>query len=256
MLRFCIFGNPIKHSISPQIHREFARQAGLEISYVKVAPKPDQFENAVRSFQQQGGHGANITSPFKEHAFTLCDSITERAGIAKSVNTFLFQDGKIIGDNTDGIGLIRDITINLQYGLGGKKIMILGAGGAVRGILQPLLNEKPREIIIMNRSLDNAKKMADEFSVDWLDTLENQTADVVIDCLPFNTTIALPDSFLFSNNSLFYDLKYNQIMLKNNATIKANGLGMVVEQAAEAFFGWTGFRPCKHSLRSCSHQDW
>ena len=243
MYHLCIFGNPVKHSISPEIHKQFAKQAGIEISYVKIEPLLDQFENAVRTFQQSGGIGASITSPFKERAFALCDTVTERASIAKSVNTFLFQAGKIIGDNTDGVGLIRDITKNLHYSLQDKKIIILGAGGAVRGILQPLLNQKPAKIIIANRTLEKAKKMAGEFSVEWTDTLGNQIADVVIDCLPFNTNITLPNSFLFSENSLFYDLKYNQPMMDNKATIKANGHGMVLEQAAEAFFGWTGFRP-------------
>ena len=243
MYRFCIFGNPIKHSISPQIHTAFAKQARLEISYAKIEPTVDEFEKAVRAFAQAGGHGANITSPFKERAFVLCDKTTERASIAKSVNTFLFQEEKIIGDNTDGVGLIRDITKNLHYDVRDKKIIILGAGGAMRGILRPLLDENPAKIIIVNRTLEKAKKMASEFSVESGNTLENQTADIVIDCLPFNTNYIIPDSFSFSENSLFYDLKYNQPMMENKATIKANGLGMVIEQAAEAFFGWTGFRP-------------
>lgn len=245
---FCIFGNPVKHSLSPQIHTAFAKQFSLTLSYEKIEPELPLFENAVRDFQQAGGHGANITAPFKQRAYAMCDNVSERARLAKSVNTFIFQDKKIVGDNTDGVGLIRDITHNLHYSLTNKKIILLGAGGATRGIINPLLNENPDSIIIFNRTRDHAKTLSAEFNIDYCDTLLHQSADVVIDCLPFNTGMTLPNDFAFSQDSLFYDLKYHQPMMPNQATIKAAGIGMLIEQAAEAFYRWTGYQPNTHDI--------
>lgn len=250
--KLCIFGNPIQHSISPELHQGFAKQCGLNISYVKIEPALPDFEKAVLDFMRAGGHGANITSPFKERAFAMCDDVSERAAIAQSVNTFVFKDGKIFGDNTDGIGLIRDIKHNLQYDLKNKTIIILGAGGATRGILHPLLNENPKNIFIYNRTFEKAKQLAQQFSVHAIKTLENQQADVVINALPFDATILMdprdkPEadekSFQFTNDSLYYDLKYNQPLIQNHATHQADGKGMVIEQGREAFWVWTGVLP-------------
>jgi shikimate dehydrogenase len=252
-LSFCILGNPVKHSMSPEIHTGFAKQFNLGISYVKIEPAYDQFEDAVRAFQKNGGHGANITAPFKERAFLMCDETTSRAHIAKSVNTFLFQSGKIIGDNTDGIGLLRDIKHHLQFSLTDKKILLLGAGGATRGILQPLIDENPAEILIANRSTKKAEALVNEFltlqkkpcllSANKTHLLNTTPIDVMIDCLPCDADTDIIQNIQFTPNSLFYDLKYHVKMRENTATIKANGLGMLMEQAAAAFYFWTGHYP-------------
>src|SRR3990167_611716 len=208
-----IFGNPVAHSISPQIHTAFARQFNLDVSYIKIKPALNKFREAVLNFKNNGGFGANITAPFKCEAFSLATIKTDRAMIAQSVNTFIFQGDTIVGDNTDGVGLLWDIKNNIGYTLTGKKILILGAGGAVRGILHPLLMEKPAEIIIANRTIENPQKLCEEFShygqlrAINFDQLTNDCVDVIIDGTGFDATISL--SLSLSQNSLFYDLKYN-----------------------------------------------
>lgn len=249
-------GNPIEHSLSPLIHAEFAHQFSLDISYIKIKPELNAFEQTVFEFIKNHGVGCNITAPFKREAFEMSTTQSERAMIARSVNTFIFRDNNIVGDNTDGVGLVRDIKNNLHYSLTEKKILILGAGGAVRGILHPLLMEKPLEIIIANRTIENAKTLCDDFSSYGqlrymsFDELNNEEIDVIIDGTGFETKIALPDSLKLTKNSLFYDLKYNanhspikSWAMKKNGSIIANGFGMLVEQAAESFYLWTGCRP-------------
>lgn len=252
----CVMGNPIQHSLSPFIHAEFARQFSLDVSYSKIKPELNHFMEAVFDFINNRGFGCNVTAPFKQQAFEIATTRSERAMIARAVNTFIFRDGNIIGDNTDGIGLVRDIKNNLRYSLIGKKIVIIGAGGAVRGILHPLLMEKPNVIIIANRTLDHAKKLCDDFSVYGrmrcmrFDELYCEEVDVMIDATGSNTQVALPDTLFLSQNSLFYDIKYSNThshikshALKKNAGILADGFGMLVEQAAESFYLWTGCRP-------------
>lgn len=243
--QLCIFGNPVKHSISPQIHLGFARQFNLDVSYRKIKPPLDGFKKAVFDFKNSGGFGASITAPFKQEAFQIATIKTERAMIAQSVNTFIFQSNNIVGDNTDGVGLLRDIKNNIHYDLKNKKILILGAGGAARGILHPLLMENPAEIIIANRSIENAKILCDAFSqygnlrsIHFTE-LKNSEVDIVIDSTSVDAKLLLPNSLLIKD--FFYDLKYSGAA--SNDAAHFNGLGMVVEQAAEAFYAWTICRP-------------
>lgn len=255
--KLCVIGNPVEHSLSPQIHQQFAKQFGLNIRYTKMQPEIDAFAQTVIAFRQAGGYGCNITIPFKQEAYQLATQTSKRAFIAKAVNTFLLHaDGTIYGDNTDGLGLVNDIKNNLHYSLTGRTILILGAGGAVRGILHPILLESPARVIIANRTVEKAQQLAKTF-VEYgeitgcgFDDLKNTRVDVVIDGTGFHSAPQLPERLDLSENSLCYDLKYgktsNLFMRwahKKNCQHIAEGLGMLVEQAAEAFFIWTGKRP-------------
>jgi len=257
MHTYCVVGNPIDHSKSPWIHTQFAKQVGLTINYEKVKSEINKFNNCVEKLKMNGVKGFNITLPFKENAYQISTLLSDRAAIAKSVNTikFLSQD-QIYGDNTDGVGLIIDIIQNLNYSLKGKRILILGAGGAVRGILYPLLMQSPEKIIIVNRTRDKAKLLAKEFFFygrifDYdFEELNDIEIDVMIDGTSFDSVLSIPKTLHFSKNSLFYDLKYTDkitdtMMIAKSAgvSIVKDGLGMLIEQAAEAFYVWTNIKP-------------
>jgi shikimate dehydrogenase len=254
-LKFCIMGDPVAHSKSPWIHQQFAQQFLLNLDYGRIKPEAGKFIEAVEQFRLDGGNGFNITQPFKQQAFQLAHATSERAAIAKAVNTILFMpDGKIFGDNTDGAGFIQDITRNHHYSLFQKKILMIGAGGAIRGILQPLLSQNPDVVIIANRTLENARQLANEFSeygnirASDFEDLKNLKIDMLIDGSPSDAKIQLP-SLSFSAESFYYDLKYeNAFSLlcterKCKVAKRANGFGMLVEQAAESFYLWTQQKP-------------
>ncbi len=254
--KLTVIGNPIAHSKSPWIHQQFAKQGGLDVSYDKTESPLDGFKSTVLCLKSRGYGGANITAPFKEEAYRLADIKSEHAKIAGAANMLTFSaDGSIYADNVDGRGLITDIQINHNYALKNKKILILGAGGAVRGILHPILETNPQIVIIGNRTESKAKNLAEEFSQygNILSLKFNELSDdydVIIDGTSF-TAWPLPISDeVFIHCSLIYDLKYSdkltQILekataLKVNSCL--NGFGMLVEQAAEAFTLWTGFKP-------------
>jgi shikimate dehydrogenase len=256
--RLAVMGNPVEHSKSPWIHNEFAKQFDLTIDYIKIQPKLDEFEQEVEQFKASGGYGFNITIPFKQRAFNLSTECSQRAKIAKAVNTLVYKSGTdIYGDNTDGIGLIRDITQHFKYTIKNKSILLLGAGGAVRGILYPLLCESPSLITIANRTIEKATQLTKDFQ-DFgeiqscgLSSLAGQQYDLVIDGTGFsNEEMAIPDNLRLSAESFCYDLKYSSTptpFMKwakdRKSSIVADGLGMLVEQAAEAFFIWTGEKP-------------
>lgn len=260
--KLCVMGNPIEHSQSPWIHQQFAKEFNLSIDYTKVKPDIDHFPLAVEQFRDDQGYGFNITQPFKQQAYKLCTEVASRAAIAKSVNTVtLGADGNIYGDNTDGIGLVNDITSNLRYSLFKRTILIMGAGGAVRGILSPILSQWPAQVIIANRTIEKARKLADEFSAlghcigCGFDQLNHFTVDVVIDGTSFGSDLPIPEGLTLSENSLCYDLKYTggstqlaEWAKMNNSQVIANGWGMLVEQAAESFFIWTGEKPNTQSI--------
>lgn len=250
MKKFAVFGYPIAHSLSPQIHQGFAEPLNIEISYTKIDPGPDGFVDAVKAFQAAGAFGANVTSPFKEEAYQLCDSLSPRAKSAQSVNTLSFQkDGAISGDNTDGIGLATDIQKNCSYTLSGKRILVLGAGGAARGIIPALLDTVPASLTVTNRTPSKAAVIATQFPgivTCGLNELKHHLFDVIINATNANPTLP-PD--ILSTESLCYDLNYTKnttAFLKwakeNNAGLCKNGYGMLVEQAAEAFNLWHGVR--------------
>lgn len=256
--RYCVFGNPIAHSKSPAIHARFAAIAAQDMSYEALLAPLDGFAVTVREFVAAGGRGANVTVPFKEEAFRLCGKRSVRAERAGAVNTLVFDGAEIFGDNTDGAGLVSDITGNLGIGLRGKRVLLLGAGGAARGVVEPLLAQQPASLFIANRSADKALALAASFSdivaVDAgnLAKIVGNSFDVVINATSASLsgeTLPLPDG-IFAPGSLAYDMMYGKGEMPfmrqaraQGASQCADGLGMLVEQAAEAFALWRGVRP-------------
>lgn len=256
--RYCVFGNPIAHSKSPAIHAAFAALTAEDLSYeARLAPTAG-FKNAVAEFIEIGGRGANVTVPFKEEAFRLCDTLTPRAARAGAVNTLCFVDGRIHGDNTDGAGLVADLLDNLNCPIVGKRVLLLGAGGAARGVIEPLLTQSPASLAIANRSEDKAHALAQAFAdlaaVDGgnFADLAGKSFDLVINATSAslsNARLPLPPG-LFAPDSMAYDMMYGkgetpflgQARAQGAAHV-ADGLGMLVAQAAEAFFVWRGLRP-------------
>lgn len=252
-------GNPIAHSKSPKIHSAFAQQIGQQIHYQAILVDQDEFDSALDAFQKQGGKGLNITVPFKEDACKAAESLTARAERACAVNTLWFdKGGKRCGDTTDGIGLVRDLTVNHNISLAGKELLILGAGGAVRGILDPLFDQNPARIVIANRTISRAEELAASFSdrgeliaVDY-DYLKGQRFDLIINGTSASlqgTIPPLPDDVL-RTGACCYDMMYASMdtpfvtwAKKHNATHALDGTGMLVEQAAESFYIWRGVRP-------------
>lgn len=256
--RYCVFGNPIAHSKSPAIHARFAAIAAQDMSYEALLAPLDGFAVTVREFVAAGGRGANVTVPFKEEAYRLCGRRSARAERAGAVNTLVFDGAEIFGDNTDGAGLVSDITGNLGIGLRGKRVLLLGAGGAARGVVEPLLAQQPASLFIANRSADKALALAASFSdivaVDAgnLAKIVGNSFDVVINATSASLsgeTLPLPDG-IFAPGSLAYDMMYGkgETPFMRQARVQgasqcADGLGMLVEQAAEAFALWRGVRP-------------
>ena len=258
--KYAVFGNPIDHSKSPEIHRQFAEQTGQALSYEKQLVDPQGFEAAADAFFAGGGKGLNITVPFKQDAYAYVARTTPRARRAGAVNTLSKEaDGTILGDTTDGVGLVTDIKHNLGWQIRHKKVLILGAGGAVRGVLEPLLEEQPQHIIIANRTVDKALQLAKGFAeFGYLlgcgfDMLDEQQFDVII-----NGTSAslqgelppLPECLINADGStVCYDMLYGaeptpfmQWASERGAKV-SDGLGMLVGQAAESFALWRGVRP-------------
>ena len=252
--KYAVIGNPIAHSKSPLIHAEFAKQTNQDISYEAVLAPLDGFAATIQDLINKGFKGANVTVPFKLEAFALCDNLTELAQTAGAVNTLTFSANQIFGDNTDGIGLVNDIQHNLGAGLQGTRILLLGAGGAAQGVFLPLLNTNPASITIANRTLDNAQKMVSEslssVTASTFEDLKNQQFDIVINATSTglsDTALPIPNN-IFAKNCLAYDMMYARETLfmaqaRANGAQVVDGLGMLVEQAAEAFYLWRGVRP-------------
>ena len=255
---YAVIGNPIEHSKSPQIHAAFARETGQDIVYERLLAPLDGFTAAVNVFRRAGGAGVNVTVPFKEQAFALADWLSERAQLAGAVNTLKFTDVRIEGDNTDGAGLVADITRNLGFGIARKRVLIMGAGGAARGVALPLLAEHPALLVIANRSVDKALLLQHQFSpygvVEACDyaALAGLQFDLVINATSASLTgeqMPLPAN-LYAPNSLAYDIMYGigetpflAHARSHGAGQCTDGLGMLVEQAAEAFYVWRKLRP-------------
>lgn len=255
---YCVFGNPVAHSKSPFIHAAFARETGEALSYEARLAPVDGFADAVRAFVAAGGRGANVTVPFKEEAFRLCTELTPRAARAGAVNTLSFTDGRVFGDNTDGAGLVADIVDNIGFAPAGRRILLLGAGGAARGVLEPLLATEPAALVVANRSVDKALMLVDAFAdlgvlgASSFSDLAGKSFDLVINATSASLVgAALPlPSGLFAAGSLAYDMMYGKdetpfmlLARAQGAGCCADGLGMLVGQAAEAFFVWRGVRP-------------
>lgn len=257
MDRYAVVGNPIAHSKSPLIHAQFAQKTGQSLEYTKIESPIDGFSECIKTFFDQGGKGLNVTVPFKEDAWKLCSELSERAQLAGAVNTlFLDQQGKLCGENTDGIGLVNDLKQN-GFKFQGKKILVIGAGGAVRGVLQPILNEQPIKLTISNRTLSKANALVDIFSSFGLVDSKsfeqlNEAYDLVINGTSASLDGALPNVSpgIFKSDTVVYDMMYakegtvfNHWAKQHGVEIAYDGLGMLVEQAAEAFFVWRGIRP-------------
>jgi len=258
MDRYGVFGNPIGHSKSPLIHRLFAAQTGQQLSYEALLAPLDDFAGFARAFFQDG-LGANVTVPFKEQAYRLADCLSARAQRAGAVNTLKkLADGRLLGDNTDGAGLVRDLTHNAGFALGGKRILLLGAGGAVRGVLEPFLGERPAALVIANRTVAKAELLAEQFadlgpvSASAFDGL-SEPFELIVNGTSASLAGELPPlaaSLIRPGHTLCYDMMYAKEptafcrwAAQQGAARALDGLGMLAEQAAEAFFLWRGVRP-------------
>lgn len=257
--RYAVFGSPIKHSKSPRIHRLFAEQTGQTISYVAQEVAAEGFPAAVNCFFAAGGKGLNCTVPLKELAYRFASRKTKRAERSKAVNTLVLQaDGSILGDNTDGCGLVSDLLHNHQLILANKRILILGAGGASRGIIGPLLELKPIQLVIANRTAEKAILLAKEFkhmgdvSGCGFENFGQLQFDLILNATSASLSGQLPPlpEGLLADQGSCYDLAYGNEPttfvrwgLAHGAQRSLDGLGMLVEQAAEAFFIWRGVRP-------------
>lgn len=257
---YAVFGNPVAHSKSPKIHQWFAEKTGQVLDYSAQLVEPGEFEPAAKAFFDAGGLGLNITVPFKQEAFEFADRLTDRARRAGAVNTLARQsDGKILGDNTDGYGLVTDIRDNLSWTIAARRVLILGAGGAVRGVLAPILAEQPAEILIANRTGSRAEDLAREFSdLGKIDGMGYQkladltrSFDLVINGTSLSLSGEIPPvpAALLTAETCVYDMMYAQ---KPTAFMSwaeklgcqtSDGLGMLVNQAAESFYVWRGIRP-------------
>jgi shikimate dehydrogenase len=256
---YAVIGNPIEHSKSPQIHAAFAEQTGEDIEYGRILGDMEDFPGDVHDFVDSGGKGLNVTVPFKERAFELVDEASERGELAGAVNTIIvLDDGRLRGDNTDGIGLVRDLSDNNGFAFPGKRILLIGAGGASRGILLPLLDEKPQEIVIANRTESKAIDLADTFSTRGsvtgcgLDTEYGEPFDLIINGTSAGLGGKVPQiaDGCLKPGGWTYDMMYGDEPtafvkwgLEQGASKALDGLGMLVEQAAESFFLWRGVRP-------------
>ena len=255
--KYCVIGNPIAHSKSPQIHAAYAQQTGQDLSYERCLAPLDGFEATVRRLVADGYRGANVTVPFKLEAARLATRLAPRAQAAGAVNTLIFADGEIVGDNTDGPGLVADIVRNAGVPLSDKRILLLGAGGAARGALLPLLTQNPRQIVIANRTLATAQQLvadfashADRLAVSGCADVEG-SFDVVINATSASLAADVPPvpASIFGPGVLALDMMYGKeptvfmaYAARQGAAVR-DGLGMLVEQAAEAFLLWRGVRP-------------
>jgi len=259
--RYAVIGNPIGHTKSPLIHGLFAQATSQPLSYEAIegplAPA-GAFEATVRAFRDVGGLGMNVTAPFKLQAFEMADERTERARLAGAVNALKFEAGRILADNFDGIGLVNDIQRNLGVSLAGKRVLLLGAGGAARGALLPFLDQQPAQLTIVNRTVAKAEVLAAQMagrgavSACGFGDLAGQSFDVVVNATSASLKAELPplSPQVFGPGCIAYELAYGKgltpfLRLAQNAGVQqlADGVGMLVEQAAEAFVWWRGMRP-------------
>lgn len=255
--QYAVIGHPIAHSKSPLIQSHFATQTGQDMHYTALLAPLDGFEATVRTFIAEGGRGANVTVPFKEEAFRLATRLSPRALAAGAVNTLSFTENDIYGDNTDGAGIVRDITTNLGQPIRGQRVLLLGAGGAARGCLQPLQAEAPAQLVLANRTASKAQALVTELKPHGIiltacgfDVLAGQSFDLIINATSAglsDATLPIPDT-LFASCRLAYDMLYGHetafMAQARRAQVRvADGLGMLVEQAAAAFLLWRGVRP-------------
>jgi shikimate dehydrogenase len=261
--RYAVIGNPVAHSRSPQIHAAFAAQTGEDVTYSRLLAPVGGFRDAVEAFRTEGGRGLNVTLPFKLEAFAMANEASDRSKDARAANFLSFEDSLIRADNTDGAGLVADLTRNLSIGLEAKRVLLLGAGGAAQGVLGPLLACGPAMLAIANRTVDKARLLAQAFPhhpgaartvVSGLaySELPAHPFDVVINATSTSLQGTVPPlpAGVFAPGSLAYDMMYGAqptpfmvFAAAHGAQRTADGLGMLVEQAAESFYLWRGVRP-------------
>lgn len=256
MDQYCVFGNPIKQSRSPFIHQSFAKATKQELNYQIQLVALDGFVNAITAFIAQGGKGANVTVPFKEQALGISDELSERARLAGAVNTLSFYNGQIYGDNTDGEGLVQDLLRN-KVQLENRRILLLGAGGAARGVILPLLDQKPASIVIANRTVSKAENLIKQFNDSRLNACgfeqsSGKVYDVIINATSASLSGKLPAiaSSTISKCTVCYDMVYGKELTPflvwakaQGATKLIDGIGMLVGQAAVSFNIWRGVKP-------------
>ncbi len=269
--RYAVFGQPINHSKSPRIHALFAAQTGQNLSYTAQEVGPAEFDQTVTDFFAAGGKGLNCTVPLKELAFRLADRLTPRAQRAKAVNT-LWRDAEhgLSGDNTDGLGLIADLTVNHGLALGGQRLLLLGAGGASRGVIAPLLEHQPAQLLIANRTVDKAAAIAAEFAdlgaiaACGYPDLTGRQFDLIINATSASLGQKLPPlpSGLLAAGGACYDMAYAKLATPfvtwgqaQAARLSLDGIGMLVEQAAAAFEIWRGVRPDSRAVIALLNQE-
>ena len=257
--RYAVIGHPVAHSKSPWIHAWFARATGQDMEYVRLEAPLDGFERTVDEFRAAGGRGANVTLPFKQAASRYCSELSVCARAARAVNTLSFDGTHAYGDNTDGAGLLRDLTVNLARRVAGEDILLLGAGGAARGVVGPLLEARPARLVIANRTPPRAVALVADFASAargvqlaalGYEALGSASFDVVINATSAGMSgAALPvPASVFGRDALAYEMVYGRdtpfLALARAAGAAAHdGLGMLVEQAAESFLLWRGLRP-------------
>jgi shikimate dehydrogenase len=256
--RYAVIGNPVAQSKSPILQAAFARQLGHDMSYEAILATADTFHETVRRFIREGGKGMNVTAPFKLDALDLADELSARARAAQAINTLKFDDGGVYGDNTDGAGLVNDIQERLGVPLRGRRLLVIGAGGAARGIFLPLLETQPACFLVVNRTDGKARAIVgdhaerDKVEAGPIELAAGGRFDVVINATSVSLTgdrLPLPED-LFAEGSLAYELAYNKghtafmaDAIAGGAARISDGLGMLVSQAAEGFLLWRGVRP-------------
>jgi shikimate dehydrogenase len=254
--QYAVIGNPVSHSKSPQIHAEFAHQTGQDLVYERLLAPPDAFLAVANAFSTRGGRGLNVTLPFKEEAHRFATRLSERARAARAVNTLKFEGGAIFGDNTDGAGLVNDLARNCGCAVAGARVLLLGAGGAARGVIKPLFEQEPAQLVLANRTLGKAQLLAQSFDggleASTYAALAGGQFDLVVNATSASLAGALPPlpPGVFAHGALAYDMMYGvgetpflAFARAEGAAALADGLGMLVEQAAESFFIWRGVRP-------------
>jgi shikimate dehydrogenase len=256
--RYAVMGNPIGHSKSPQIHTLFATQTGQDLTYKAILAPLDGFTDAVNSFRNEVGKGLNITVPFKQEAWQIATERSERAERAGAVNTLTIKDDNLIGDNTDGVGLVRDLTINHQISIKDKRVLLLGAGGASRGVISPLIEQVPINITIANRTVSKAHELVALFGDlgkvhgCGFSELTGENFDIIINATAAGLEGKVPElpKDIINKSTVCYDMMYSnkptafvRYAQQSGAEKTFDGLGMLIEQAAESFYIWRGVQP-------------
>ena len=267
--RYAVFGNPVAHSRSPAIHTAFAAETGQDIVYERILAPIDGFAGAVETFRREGGHGANVTLPFKREAWSLATTCSPRAASAEAVNTLRFEpDGTVFGDNTDGVGLVRDIEVNLGQPLAGARVLMLGAGGAAAGVVLPLLDAGVRLLHVANRTAARAEALAARHAGapvtgGALEAIEGEF-EIIVNATSASLGAEAPSigRVRLLPGGLCYDMMYSveptaflAASARDGARI-ADGIGMLVEQAAESFWLWRGVRPSTIGVLAGLAQPW